>query len=201
MEEDGCNPSGTYYDDKIFALSKAIISGRNTALCYYAHGQVDLTSYPEEKLVDNVVQDQYYDFVFDRHGKCFYQNNKFVYGGHSMQIVEVVAPNIDLRYLAYLKKMQIGYLIAHNVEEALIKIKKYYHLENIMLTGGALINGGFFKENLIDEISLIVAPYVEGNDQFKTFIGGVETFKAQKFVFSQANPLEDGGVELIFLKK
>ncbi len=133
-------------------------------------------------------------------GKCFYDNNTYSYGGKDMQIVEVVSRKCDSRYLTYLKEMNIAYIIADSVQEALEKIKEKFHVEFLVLTGGATINGGFLLENVIDEISLVVAPYVEGNDQYKQCIGSMPSFINQKFTFHSAKPLEDGGVALVFKK-
>jgi len=42
----------------------------------------------------------------------------------------------------------------------LVKLKKYFDIKTMVLGGGALINGAFLKAGLVDQISLVIAPYI-----------------------------------------
>lgn len=202
MDESGCDISGAFYDDVIFEMGSSMAGGRVTSQLYKAKGKNVLDNFENEVVPegDFIIPAKHYQFCFDRMGKCFYDDPWYCYGGEKMQIVEVVSSACDKRYLAYLRKMQIAYMIADSVREALEKMYNEWKVERLVLTGGAIINGGFFKENCIDEISLVVAPYVEGNNIYKQFVGDMNAFMNQKYRFYQANPLADGGVQLIFKK-
>lgn len=202
MDEEGCNISGEYYDDVIFKKGSSMASGRVTTKMYKAKADTDISYFEEEKSnADFIINANHYNFVFDRMGKCFYDDVTYTYGGKTMQIVEVVSKKCNKKYLSYLKSIKISYIIADTIKEALNKIYEKFKVERLVLTGGATINGGFLKENLIDEISLIVAPYVEGNDNYKQSIGSMSSFINQKFNFESAKRLNDGGVELIFKRE
>ncbi len=203
MEEKGCDQSGEYYDDIIFTMGTSMAGGRVTSQLYKAHGKNTLSQYSGLNVAsgDYVIEDEHYQFCFDRMGKCFYEDNQYIYGGKTMQIVEVVSSLCDKRYLEYLRQIKVAYIIADNIETALNKIHEQFHVNRLVLTGGSIINGGFFKENCIDEISLVMAPYVEGNNEYKQFIGSLDQFVATKFIFHKAIPLSDGGVQLLFKKE
>ncbi len=202
MNEDGCNISGEFYDDIIFEMGTSMASGRVTTQMYNAKGENILEKYQEEVPAgDYYIKADHYNFCFDRMGKCFYDNPIYHYGGKDMQIVEVVSSKCDKRYLAYLRDIKIAYIIADGVTEALEKIYQVFRVERLVLTGGSIINGGFLAEKAIDEISLVIAPYVEGNNEYKQFAGSMNTFISQKYVFVNAKPLSDGGVQLIFKKQ
>lgn len=80
------------------------------------------------------------------------------------------------------------------------KIYRLFGVENLVLCGGAGINGGFLRANLIDEISLVMTPYVEGNPKEKAFVSTGEVFQNHAFGIKECKTLNDGGVHLIFEK-
>lgn len=203
MDESGCDISGEYYDDVIFEMGSSMAGGKVTAQLYKAKGKNVLSRYSGENVPagDYVLKAEHYNFCFDRMGGCFYDSIEYSYGGKEMQIVEVVSPKCDKRYLAYLRDIGISYLIAESVEGALEKIYSEFGVKRLVLTGGSTINGGFANENCIDEISLVVAPYIEGNNAYKQFAGSMPAFRRQKYQFVDAKPLGDGGVHLTFKKK
>ena len=102
-----------------------------------------------------------------------------------------------------IKKLGISYIIAVekeiNFPETLEKFKNIYGIETLVLTGGAIINGVFHEKALIDEISLVVGPYIEGNHEFKGF-AELNNYTNYCYKFKKANPMQDGGVLLIFAK-
>ena len=102
-----------------------------------------------------------------------------------------------------IKKLGISYIIAVekeiNFPETLEKFKNIYWIETLVLTGGAIINGVFHEKALIDEISLVVGPYIEGNHEFKGF-AELNNYTNYCYKFKKANPMQDGGVQLIFAK-
>lgn len=202
MEQEGCDISGKYYDDVIFQMGTSMASGRTTAEMYHAKGQIDYSKYDTSSIdySDNYISYPHYHFVFDRYGKCNWDKRFLTYGGIQMMNVPVLSPSVRKEYLAYLKSMDIPYIIAKDLNEAMNKIYSLFKVKRLVCTGGATINGGLLAANLADEISLVVAPYIEGNSSFKQFVDNIETFNSTKFIFKEAKPLDDGGVQLTFLK-
>ena len=109
----------------------------------------------------------FYAVSFDPKGKLGWKSNKIIdedpgYG--DAQIIEVLTEQADARYLAYLQSMEIPYIFAGeteiDVKIALEKLKTLMGINSILLEGGSIVNGYFQRANVIDELSLVVAPIV-----------------------------------------
>lgn len=208
MEEEGGEASGIFYDEEIFRISNVNVNGANTACMYAAKGNVNLEDYDATDITyedyRGDVQAETWNVVFDRKGRCAWNVNYFDYANRKSHVIEVVTKQCDLRYLAFLRTMDIPYIIAGDKDMdilvALEKLKTLFGIEYVSLCGGAIINGAFLKQGCVDKISLVVAPYVDGESQYQQSFT-LDTFVPQKFIFSKANPLEDGGVQMIFKKE
>lgn len=204
MDEQGCDISGKYYDDIIFQLGDSMAGGRVTNVMYHAHENVDFEKFKDVEVDDKdyVVKDinNHYHFCFDRNGKSNWKSARYIYGGVEMQNVSVLSKNVKKEYLAFLRSINVSYIIVDTLEEALIKIKNLFKVDTLVLTGGALINGGFHKDGLIDELSLVVAPYIEGNHNYKGY-AELDSFINHKYVCKSIKVLNDGGIHLIFKKE
>ncbi len=205
MSQANSEATGNAYDSLIFQMGDSMAGGKNTALMYHAKGTVDFSKY-QNMLVDH--QDYvipspsgHYHFVYDRHGTCLWNTNTMTYGGKSMGIVEVLSKSVKPEYLLYLRDIGVRYLLVDSVKESLEKMYSLRGVQTLVLTGGALINGGFLEEDMIDVISLTVAPYIEGNAAFKGIVEGMNSFKDVSFGFKKASPLPNGGVHLLFERK
>lgn len=66
-----------------------------------------------------------------------------------------------------------------------------------MLEGGSVINGAFERENLIDELSLVLAPIVAGKDGKPLFFDS----KIQEYTLIKTKLLSDSSVWLNYRKK
>jgi riboflavin biosynthesis pyrimidine reductase len=56
-----------------------------------------------------------------------------------------------------------------NLKLALDKLYHLFDIKKLLLEGGSVINGAFEYENLIDEISLVIAPIVADKDGLPLF--------------------------------
>lgn len=77
-------------------------------------------------------------------------------------IIEVLCEDASDAYLAYLRSIGVSYLFAGtremNLQQALSKLKGLFGIQTLMLEGGSILNGAFQREEVIDELSLVVAP-------------------------------------------
>src|SRR5271157_203817 len=98
----------------------------------------------------------------DPRGKLHYgQDNAS--GDH---IVAVVGEQVSDSYLAELREDGVSYLFAgpngHDLRHAMDSLGEAFGVKSLLLEGGGIINGAFLKERLIDEISLLVYPGIDG---------------------------------------
>jgi riboflavin biosynthesis pyrimidine reductase len=100
--------------------------------------------------------------AMDPHGKLHYgQDNA---GGD--HIIAVLGEAVSDDYLSELREDGVSYLFAgpdgSDLRGALETLGKAFGLKTLLLEGGGRINGSFLKAGLIDEISLLVYPSIDG---------------------------------------
>ncbi len=209
-QQAAAKPSSKYYSAELFKLSPANANGITTVRMYAAKGKPDLSQYDGSSLeykdwVPENFHAETYDVSFDRYGKAGWEQNYFDYGGKKSRAIEVLTKQASKQYLAFLQSMEIPYLICGETDldlnEALVKLKDYFGLESIALCGGATIDGAFLQAQLVDEISLVVAPFVSGDNDIQSSFNTMGKFVNKQFEFQSAKKLADGGVHLIFTRK
>ena len=84
-------------------------------------------------------------------------------GDHVVLLVTNRAPN---DYLAHLQAAGVSYLICGatevNLRPALDKLRKIFGIKKLLLEGGGKFNGSMLHAGLVDEISQVVVPIVDG---------------------------------------
>lgn len=199
--------SGDYYDDQLFKLGSANANGSNTIVMYAAKGHPDLSKYDGQQIeyqdwVPDGIQSETWDVSYDRRGRAGWERNYFPYAGRKNRAIEVVTKQAPKSYIAFLQSMEIPYLVCGEQEidfaESLVKLRKYFGIKTMVLGGGALINGAFLKAGLVDQISLVVAPYISGDREKKGIFDTLGSFVDQRFHITQMKKLGDGGMHLMF---
>jgi 5-amino-6-(5-phosphoribosylamino)uracil reductase len=98
----------------------------------------------------------------DPHGKLHYGQDH-AGGDH---IVAVIGEHVPDQYLAELREDGVSYLFAgakgEDLPLAMKTLGEAFAVETLLLEGGGLINGAFLNARLIDEISLLVYPGIDG---------------------------------------
>lgn len=79
-------------------------------------------------------------------------------------IIVILLEKVSHDYLLHLQKLGISYLIAGktdiDIKNVLNKLYEKCSIQKLLLQGGGKLNASFMNENLIDEISLMIAPNV-----------------------------------------
>ena len=166
-----------YYEINRNVKSDGFICGRVTMEGSFTNGWYpDLSRYTPVHRKSDYTGDSltgFYAVAFDPKGRLGWKSNRIADpdgdpGYDGSQIVEVLTEQADGRYLAYLESMKIPYIFAGkteiDVETALFKLKNTFGCQTLLLEGGSIVNGFFQRANVIDELSLVVAPTVGGKD-------------------------------------
>ena len=190
-----------YYDINRSLKSNGFICGRVTMEGSFTGGYYpDLSEYEpvihdHSFKMDYIIDDMtgFYAVAFDPRGKLGWKSNKIIDpdgdpGYDGAQIIEVLTEQVDERYLGYLESMEIPYIFAGeteiDAELALFKLKNIVGCETLLLEGGSIVNGYFQRADVIDEISLVVAPVTGEKDDKPLFMDSViseyELIKAEK---------------------
>lgn len=141
----------------------------------------------------------FYMIAFDRKGKLGYKTNKIIdddEGYNNALIIEVLLEEVSDEYLAYLKDKGISYIFAGkkelDIKLALKKLRELFNINKILLEGGSIINGTFLKEDLIDELSLVMVPISAKKHDKSLFYDG----KITNYQLSNIQKYDDGSIWL-----
>lgn len=198
---------GDEYDRLTFSYGEAYGCGRAT---FQEDIQVDFSKYRNisVKYEDKVIlppENKFLCVCFDRFGKLRWENKFMTYVGHDSLLLEVLTEKVQPEFLAYLDDLGIPYIFAgkENFEPEIFlkKIKELYHINTFTLCGGAEINAVFLKADLVDEISIVIGPVIDGNRNALTFVGTENTDGFPKyFKLKEVEKLDNNGVILRYIK-
>lgn len=99
-------------------------------------------------------------------------------------ILVIVGRNITEEYLAHLRELRISYAIvsdATRLREGLETVGRNFGISSISVQGGGILNGALLAERLIDELSLVVYPGIDGLSGVPSifeYIGGLTEYPA-----------------------
>lgn len=80
-------------------------------------------------------------------------------------ILVILGTNATTDYLSALEEKGISYIVVDDVcdlRNALTLSKQYFNVRTISLQGGGIIDGAMLAQGLIDELSLVVYPGIDG---------------------------------------
>ncbi len=108
--------------------------------------------------------------ALDASGKLHF-NGGDIGGDH---VVVLLGPDVPDSHLAELSADRVSYIIAETAEmdvgAMLDVLGRELGIHRLLLEGGATINGFFFAAGLVDELSLLVAPALDGRVRNQSFI-------------------------------
>lgn len=146
----------------------------------------------------------FYAVAFDPHGRLGWRSDRIQDpdgdpGYDKAQIVEVLTHDIDPRYTGFLEKKNISYIFAGETEIdmdlALMKLRRFFGIQMLLLEGGSILNGAFQRAGVIDELSLVVAPVVgQEGDKPLMMASSLEAYRL-------ADVKQDGGALWLNYKK
>ena len=206
-ENEDFQTAGNEYDRILFSTGQAYGCGRAT---FQTDHVVDLSPFKGASVTytDKIIfpkDGQFLCVAFDRFGKLRYKDNIMRYSGHNSLILEVLTEQVPPEVLAYYDSLSIPYIFCGSTEfDPLLflqKIKKLYHIDTFMLCGGPEINAVFLRADLVDEISIVIGPAVEGSRMALTPFGSEVVNGLPKFFHLKvAQPLPGNAVLIHYIK-
>lgn len=140
----------------------------------------------------------YMAIVLDPSGKLHWGEGA-LNGDH---LVIVVGPDISDSYLCELAERGLSYIVAETADinpgRLLQTLNGAFGAKRIMVEGGGIVNGRFLAAGLVDEISIVLVPAIDGTSGTRSIFEGGETGLAGKLAlrFKSAEPLTGGALHL-----
>lgn len=190
--------SGDEYYSTLEQLDcQAYLNGRVTMEHYNAEKEPfvakDATSINQIAFYVSHLSEKYAVSV-DTHGKLAFASNEI----DSLPLICIVSEQASKEYLDYLQKKEISWIACGKTEIDLALAVKIlgseFGVKRLAVLGGGIINGGFLKAGLIDEVSLLLAPGIDGRSGRVALFDGIENTPRDPFQL-KLNNLEqlDGG--------
>ena len=125
-----------------------------------------------------------YAVALDPAGKLHFAKAE-INGDH---VVVLLGRDVPDSHLAELATDGVSYIVAEaadiDLAAMLDVLGRELGIRNLLLEGGATINGAFFAAGLVDELSLLLAPIVEGRVGVQSFVEFGEQGLAGRVQFS-----------------
>ncbi len=144
--------------------------------------------------------------VIDPQGQISF--DQFVYQNPRLKdknLIVILTENISSQYLETLKSLNISYLFTGKDEIdlrlALEKLYDLFSIKKLLLQGGGITNTYFIKEDLIDELSLVVSPVVSGEEKQPNIFKDCHEYIGQTFDLKQSDLLMKSGFYLKYVRK
>jgi riboflavin biosynthesis pyrimidine reductase len=153
----------------------AWICGRTTMEMHFADGVFTPTSNtpagPQPPFVARRAES--YAICVDTSGKLAWSSNDLD-GDH---LICIVSESAAAEYLAMLREKQISYIVAGeesvDLPKAVDLLGQHFDIRTLLLEGGGHINGGFVAANLVDEVSLLIAPGIDARGNIAAVFDGL----------------------------
>ncbi len=203
----GLEVSETYYEINRRLKGEAFACGRVTMESSFTNGyKPDLSGFNGDDITyeDHIAtKHERYAVSFDTCGKvgwtesCIHDSDP---GYDNCHIIEILTEKTPKKMLEYYRSIGISYIFAGeekiDVKTALDKLYSAFGIKKLLLEGGSIINSAFLKDDLVDELSLIVAPMIAATNDKPLF----EEAEMCSFVLTEAQVVSDGSVWLRYTK-
>lgn len=155
---------------------EAWICGRTTMQQHFADSTpfVSSTNIPAGGLSVHIARRaDSYAISVDTLGKLRWASNE-IGGDH---LICVLSERVATDYLAILREQNISYVVAGvksvDLSQAASVLAEQFGIRTLLLEGGGHINGAFLQAGLVDEVSLLLLPGIDGRHEIPAVFDGV----------------------------
>ena len=107
-----------------------------------------------------------YAVVIDGTGSVRWESGSVERRGEKLHVIVVLQENASDAYISHLRKAGVSYIFAGkdslDLPLAARKLKELFGIQSMLLSGGGVVDWSFLQAGLIDEISLVVPPVIDG---------------------------------------
>lgn len=161
--------------------------GRNTVAEKFPYRFVSkgIADFKEERIYKALRHSERLFMTVDPDANIFYNHSQLRYS----DILVVLGGNATSDYLNHLEEKGISYIVierADNLRRGLELAGKHFGVRTISLQGGGIIDGAMLAEGLLDELSLVIYPGIDG----KSGISSIFEYLGNKDIPAERQTLE-----------
>lgn len=178
----GLTPAGEYETTGAALNGDAWICGRTTMQQHFADPEPFFPSSPRPagpQPAHVARRAKSYAISVDTMGKLRWSSAE-IDGDHLICIVSEQAP---ADYLSMLERTGISYVVSGSSEvdlaQAVHLLGEHFEIRTLLLEGGGHINGAFLEAGLVDEVSLLIAPGIDGRHRIPGVFDGMSLSTGQ----------------------
>lgn len=151
------------------------VCGRVTAETEMANGIYEVNNYSafgkEDYYLDHKAN--YYDIIIDTKGSLEWDEDA--------DIIVITSEKVGNEYLEYLKNQHISYIVTGkdkiDLNRASELLYEYFDIKRMAIVGGGNINGAYLVNGLLDEISIVLGPGIDGRKNEVSLFDGLDKDK------------------------
>lgn len=169
-----------YYDSLKALNVQATVSGRVTAQLELAQDG-EFVSKKEEIFgregFSKKCDSDNYCVVVDTKGSLLWTHPKEL----NQPLIVITTMSVKKDYLDYLESERISWIAVGEKQIDLVHaceiLAREFGIERMAIVGGGHINAGFLREGLLDEVSLVVGPAIDGRAGMTALFDGLDAQK------------------------
>ncbi len=172
----GLTPAGEYETTGAELNGDAWICGRTTMQQHFAEAEpfIAFSHRSAGPLPVHVARRaKSYAVAVDTIGKLRWSSGDLE-GDH---LICILSEGVPTDYLAMLREAGISYVVSGESAVDLVQevnlLAEHFGIRRLLLEGGGHINGAFLEADLIDEVSLLVAPGIDGRHDIPAVFDGM----------------------------
>lgn len=172
---EGVTGESDYEDTAAKLAGDAWLCGRITMQQHFAAGEFGAASGKAagRQLPHIARKATSYAIAVDTAGKLRWQTGE-INGDH---LICIVSERVSSDYLDMLRSKGISYIVSGtdvvDLGKAMIELKDSFGVNRLLLEGGGHINGAFLEADLVDEVSLLLAPGIDGRSNVPAVFDGI----------------------------
>ena len=172
------DPSDSYYDALERLTCPSVLMGRITMQMHYAESK-PFTAAPDSPSLGKTATHRAkaaegYTIAIDSHGKLRWPAAEF----DGKPLLVITAENCPKEYLDYLTGKGISWIAVGEKQIDLAKamdiLNREFGVERLAVVGGGHINGAFLAAGLLDEISVMIGPGIDGRKGMTAIFDGID---------------------------
>lgn len=152
--------------------------------------------------------DLYYVSI-DVDGEIGWESGTFQMSGRGdFHVIEVITESTPHLYRSYLRKHGVSYITAGekslDCKVAVKKLAELFGIKNIIICGGGVVNWSFLREEVVDELSLVLSPVADGDSESVTVfekLSSLQDTKPVEFELKDIERINGDGLHITYKVK